>query len=71
MTKEEAIKLLGDAPADEKMSKINKSLTRKQSVKIIIDGVNTFEDGFVLSELFVKRVHQVCQDRVRPDICLR
>jgi len=71
MTKEEAIKLLGDAPADEKPSRINKSLTRKQSVKIIVDGVNTFKDGSVLSELYVKRVHQVCQDRIRPDIWLK
>ena len=71
MTKEEALKLLEDAPADDKPSRINKSLTRAQGVKIIIDGVKTFKDGAVLSELYVKRVHQVCQDRVRPDIWLK
>ena len=71
MTKEEALKLLNDAPADDKPSKINKALTRKQVVKIVTDGIEIMQDGERVSEIFVKRVHQVCQDRQRPDIWLK
>lgn len=71
MTKAEAFKLLGDAPADDKPSKVNKALTRYQAVMVMFGGIEKMSDDEVLSELFVKRVHQVCQDRVRPDIWLR
>ena len=71
MTKEEALKILADAPADESPSKVNKALTRKQVVKIVTDGIEIMQDGERVSEIFVLRVHQVCQDRKRPDIWLR
>ena len=71
MTKKEAFKLLSDAPADDKPSKVNKSLTRYQAVRVMMGGIEKMKDDDILNELFVKRVHQVCQDRIRPDIWLR
>ncbi|MGO9479065.1 MAG: hypothetical protein ACLPYZ_12855 [Limisphaerales bacterium] len=65
MKMHEAAAMLQKAPRDEKPSRVNKSLTREQAVKIVTSALpmNPEED---LSYLIEKRVHQVCQDRIRP-----
>lgn len=71
MTKEEAIELLKTAPRDDKPSRINRSLTRKQSTEIIERAImaaspRMFQaDGVTLDLLFEKRVNQVVHDRKR------
>lgn len=66
MDKAEAIKLLDSAPQDDKPSRINKGITRRQSVKIVRDYIESHKAKFPLAAIYEKRVHQVNQDRKRP-----
>lgn len=70
MTINEALVLLEDAPSDDKTSAVNPSLTREQTVNIVLrgitDGVQPENFDTVLSDLMEKRVHQVVKDQRRP-----
>jgi hypothetical protein len=65
MTKAEALELLKNAPRDNKPSKVNPSLTRNISVRIIENGVMNRPEGD-LPDIYEKRVWQVVKDQRRP-----
>ncbi len=66
MTREEALEMLAGAPRDEKPSRINRSLSRNQSVAIVEKYIMPLEEGEIVGDLIAKRVLQVTQDRKRP-----
>ncbi len=68
MTKEEALRLLDEAPGSERPSKLNPSLTCTQAVQVIRDCVNApkFADLDVLPEWVEIRVLQVTRNQKRP-----
>jgi len=68
MKKEEALDMLKLADRSDKLSAINKSLTRKQSVEIIEKAILSHKDGEELGDMFEKRVYQVCKNQRRPNI---
>lgn len=71
MTYEDAIELLKAAPRDDKPSRLNNVLTRRQATEIIEKAIlekspRIFQrDGVTLDLLFEKRVHQVVNDQKR------
>lgn len=67
MTKQDALKMLADAPRSEKVSRLNAGLTVTQGIEIVTAGIQSLPDG-ELRELMTKRVYQVCQNRKRPQV---
>jgi hypothetical protein len=67
MTKEEALKMLEDAPLGDSPSKLNPLLTKTQAVNIVINGIKALKYD-VLPDIFEKRVYQVCLNQKRPRI---
>lgn len=71
MTYEQAVELLKTAPRDDKPSRLNRGLTRKQSTEIVERAIlgkspRIFQrDGVTLDLLIEKRVNQVVNDRKR------
>lgn len=65
MTKQEALELLKSAPADNKPSRVNPILTRRQGVGIVREAIEGMRDGQIAS-IFEKRVWQVVKDQKRP-----
>ncbi len=68
MTKEEALKMLADAPHTDKPSRFNPGLTCSQGISVIENYVMTLKPGEILNVLTVKRVYQVCLNKKRPRI---
>ena len=70
MTVKKAKELLKTANVSEKPSKLNPTFTCAQFVKIIQDGLESYEEkngeDFVLSHLFEKRVYQAIRNQRRP-----
>lgn len=70
MTVKEAKKLLKTAPASEKPSKLNPSLTQNQGLDIIRQGIESYEAehgaDFILPDIFEKRVYQITRNQRRP-----
>ena len=62
MTKDEAIEMLKTAPRDDKPSKLNPSLTRRQAAEIVEKGIKAYKKE-TLDPLFEKRVYQVCHNQ--------
>ena len=67
MTYNKAKELLATAPRDDKPSRINKSLTRRQVVSIIENGLkeDTLNDAS-LHDIYQKRVWQCVKDQRCP-----
>ena len=65
MTKDEALKLLVDAPYDDKLSRVNPSLTRKQVVDVVRAGLHAISKD-PLDDLMIRVVWQVKKDQKRP-----
>lgn len=69
MTREDAIKMLDNAPASDKPSRINSGISELQAVQIVRKGldIDSFygKDGH-LNKLLEKRVYQVCRNQRRP-----
>ncbi len=66
MTKEEALELLATAPADDKPSRVNRSLTRAQGVGIVTRAIKSYDNGQEIPSLMEKRVWQVVKNQKRP-----
>lgn len=66
MTKSEALKLLDTAPTDDSPAAVNKSLTKTQAVEILRKGLALKDEGYVLDDLYEKRVWQAVKNQVRP-----
>ena len=62
MTKDEALKLLEDAPQGDGPSKINPGYSQAEVVAIVKDGLPEGK----LSRLFEKRVWQAVRNQKRP-----
>jgi hypothetical protein len=67
MTKDEAMKILENAPRGDTPSKINPNLTMTQCVDIVTKGIVACDGKFPLADIFEKRVLQVSQNRIRPE----
>lgn len=67
MNVQQALELLDAAPRGDGPSRINSIMTQTQAVELIRKGVMGWPASRPeLSDLFEKRVHQVCQNQVRP-----
>ena len=66
MTTKEAQALLADAPRTENPSAVNPSLTQRQAVNIVCEGLAEDEENSVLSDIYEKRVYQVVRNQRRP-----
>ena len=68
MTREEALKMLSNAPRINKPSKLNPALTCEQCTIIVENSVASEKPGTVLDALTVKRVYQVSLNQKKPKI---
>ena len=66
MNKEEALKILEDAPKDDKTSRVNINFTTAKITEIIYNSVVALPDGKKLSPLHEKRVWQAVKNQRRP-----
>lgn len=66
MTKEEALEMLDNAPGGDGPSRVNRSISKTQGIKIIRDYIETLQPKTVLKDWMEMRVHQVCKDQRRP-----
>lgn len=66
MTKQKALEMLSEAPADNTPSRVNPSLTTKEAVDIVRAAVKDRHTADPLDPLIERRVWQVYRNRQRP-----
>jgi len=66
MKKEEALVMLNEQTGGDNPSRVNPSLTETQTLDIMKKGIAGLKDGEELTDLFEKRVYQVCRNQRRP-----
>lgn len=71
MNREEAIELMKHAPSDNRISRVNRGVTRERMTGVINDWLNNIKPGTVLDSLFERRVWQVVNDQKQPQYKLK
>ena len=66
MNKREAMEMLDMSPQTEKPSRLNPSITQKQGVEIVRNGLKDKPDDWKLGSLYEKRVWQMFKNQKRP-----